>query len=710
MYRSHFIICLVLFMVFGSVASTESVQADSALHVTNDQRIKDNTVGKVNLTNESTMEVKDVQLLPGDNSALVTFTLSVTNRDGHDIDFKSYLVRLMSAAGEKFTVNLLQQDKVKNKIIPGQIQEFHFYAKVNQAAKLQDLVFKFVKLDFAAAGYEQEVGRLIVPQDYSFVTPAGAMRAFNIGSTPFHGKINRATLSYNDDYFLPLVSFELTHDGSQGAKLPDLGYYMRTRSGAMYSLQSSAFTAGSAIQPLTTKEGTLSGSIPREAGAEGWQLIITQSVSTGESGSSVQLPLAFFEVPDAAAEEVSIGHDYDFTTKTGTYTTQLTSLQRLPWEDEDILAANVIIKNKSNAALPIPDLLGAFRLDDAVNVEAKIVRMDKALTLQPGKELNIHFAGKIPYTDEFSSISLYLQEKESDNTIVDLLTFKHNKDLMNMAFVPARETKTLKDTGQSAAYTVRADQIFHSDTSDLYAVLMDVENLEKRFTLLRKQVAQFKAADGTVFPASITAPSDKVMPGGKALQYIWAMVPKGYKTEGMQLILGDEIPAVATNDKAKPRQEGYVNGVAFGIPEGNKVPQASFAGLAVYPYSITLSHIGTQANFIAGTVQLDFDYELSRNDLVAAEMRDHKLIVELTDELVDSGKELIVSQTFDFEGTDPAKSLLLGSHDATISYTNKDKIYKVKDFASYRLSVYHEFQGQKVLLAQKDLDWFIFAE
>lgn len=711
MYRSPLVICLVLLIVLGHLGSTESVYADSAGQAADRVLIQDQTVGKVNLTNASTMEINDVQLLPGDDLAMVTFTLNVTNGDANEIDFKKYWVRLMSGSGEKYTAHLLPQDQDRNKIAPGQSQQFQFYAEVSQSVKLQDLVFKLVQLDFSVAGYEKEIGRLAVPESYSYLTPAAAVRAFTMGSTTFHGQINRASVSHNDDNYMPLISFELHHTGSSGTVLPDLSCFIRTSSGAMYPLQSSTFTKGIAIQPLTTKEGWLSGTIPRAAGKDGWQLVIAETVSTGEGGGSVRLPLALFEVPEAVAEEVSIGNDYDFTNTSGTYTAQLTSLQRLPWEDEDIVAANVTIKNKGSAALPIPGLQGYFRLDDAVNVEAKIVRMDKAITLQPGKEITIQFAGKIPYTDEFSTINLYVQEKATDNKTVDLLTFKHNKDLMNMAFIPMGEKIELTDTGQSAAYAVHSDQTFHSDTSDMYAVLVEVQNMEKRFTPLRSQVAQFKAADGTVFPASITAPEGKVMPGGKALQYIWAMVPKGYKTEGMQLILGDEIPATAdASEKEKVQQEGYVNGVTFGLPEVEKEPQAGFANLDLYPYAVTLSHIGTQANFAAGTLQLDFDYELTRNDLVAAEMKDHKLIVELTDELVESGKEIIVSQTFDFEGTDPVKSLLLGRHDATVSYTNKDKIYKIKDLQSYQLSVYHEFQGQKVLLATKELEWFIYAE
>ncbi|MNR34151.1 hypothetical protein D3C85_1518970 [compost metagenome] len=108
---------------------------------------------------------------------------------------------------------------------------------------------------------------------------------------------------------------------------------------------------------------------------------------------------------------------------------------------------------------------------------------------------------------------------------------------------------------------------------------------------------------------------------------------------------------------------------------------------------------------------LDFDYDLKRDTLVETSMKDHTLIVELRDELSESGKEIIVSQTYELDGTDPVKSLQVGFHDATITYTNKDKIYKISDMKTYQLNVYHQFQnGQKKLIATKELDWFVFTD
>ncbi|MDR6551962.1 hypothetical protein [Paenibacillus qinlingensis] len=713
MIRHRKIIHWLLFLfLLSSAASPVSASAGAGVasstsaELQKEQVVGSTSLGKASINEDSYMEVQDVMLLPGDQDGMVTFKVNVHNGGVSELSFKNYWVRLQSKAGSTFTVNQLAQSGDTHGIAPGTSESYSLYAKVNATTKLQDLVFKLVGLDFSVAGYERVVGQMSPSVDYTVVTPVGAKRSVEIDGTPFHVNMNRTSISRNDDFYLPSLYVQMENIGTGSMKLPDLSYFIRTAQGHMYPLQAATLGKGTELQPLAEKEGLLSGSIPREAGAEGWQLVITETTTGSDGKGSLKLPVAFFEVPEAVEVEVSLGNDYEFSNKSGTYTARLTSLQRLPWEDQDILAANITLTNKGSQALPIPDLKGYFELDDAVNIEASLIRTDRVISLQPGKEINLQLAGKIPYTSDFKDLNLVLQEKAADNQVSDLLTFHHNKELMGMKVIPANGTRTLTDIGQSAAYSVRSTQTFAGEGADLFTVQLSVANLEKRFTDLRKQVAQFQAEDGTVFPARISEISNKVIPGGKALVYVYATLPKGYKTAELKLILGDEVTFSGVAE-----ENGYVNAAVFQLPEEIEEPLHGFATLDVYPYTITLSHIGTQIDFTKGTVMLDFDYDLKRDTLVETSMKDHSLIVELRDELSESGKEIIVSQTYELDGKDPSKSLEVGFHDATITYTNKDTIYKISDMKTYQFNVYHQFQnGQKKLLATKELDWFIYTD
>lgn len=689
-------------------------------------------IGSATIGSASRMELKDVILLPNDDGKTVAFTLTLHNDESTDLEFINYWVRLQSKAGNQFTVNLLPQDQDKNRIPPRTSQDFHFYAKLNATTELSDLIFNLIRWDFNVTDFERVVGQVTVPEDYSYVTPTGSRRQFSLANVPFIGHIKRTTVSQNDDYYLPALYFELENAGTSSVKLPELQFFIRTKSGLVYPLESPVLVKDFAIQPLVRKEGLLSGSIPREVEEEGWQLVIAQTISgSGENAGTVQMPLAFFEIPATDAEDVSIGNDYRFSNKDGTYTARLNALQRLPWEDQDILTAAITLRNDGSSALPIPELTGYFKLDDNVKIDAKLVRTDKVIGIGAGKEINVQVAAKIPYTYEFASLKLYLQEKEGTDKTVDLLQFNHNKELMSLATVGLGEKKTYTDIGRRAVYGVLSSQTFKGDYSDLYTVQIEAENLEKRFSDVRKQVAQFKGLDGTVFPAQMMEIKNKVNPGGKALIYAYATMPKSYDTSGMMLILGDAVQidtsgggtgGTGGNDGgAAPASDGYVNAASFGVPLENTEPKADFQELALQPYTLSLGRIGTSIQFEQDKVDFEFDYELSKNSLIETDMTDRKLVLEIEDDLEESKTHLSLTKAFSFErgtsgdssaGTGSGDILELGSHRLKVSFTSEDEhLYNVRDFKTYKLNVYHQFKdGQKKLIASRELDWFRYND
>jgi hypothetical protein len=702
-------LALACSLVFSAVSP---VWADGAAAVqqsgSEEKLVKSAAIGRADIGGGSYMELKDVSILPGDDGNTAAFTLTIYNGGQTDLEFIDYWVRLQSKNGNQFTVNLLAKDKDKNRIPSATSQDFRFYSKLNSTTTLQDLEFKLIKWDFSLTNFERIVGQLTVPADYSYVTPADSKRIISISGVPFKMNIRRAAISQNDENYLPTIYMDMENNGTSGVKLPELQFYIHTKTGLIYPLQASAFSKDTAIQPLVKKEGVLTGTIPREVDPEGWKLVVTQSVAGTGGSESLALPMAFFELPAATTEDVSIGNDYHFSNKSGTYTARLTSLQRLPWEDQDILTATLSLINDGSKSLPIPELAAYLMLDDAVKVEAKTIRTDKVIGIAPGKEITLQIAGKIPYTYEFQGIKLFLQEKDADKT-VDLLTFHHNTELMNMAVIPAKETKLYTDIGLKSAYKVREVHTFTGDAADVFAVQMDVDNQEKRFADVRKQVAQFKTEDGAVFPAKISEIKTKVTPGGKAALFMWATLPKGTKTTDIQLLLGDEVIIPSTDNKAEAKQDGYVNAVAFQLPVEDNEPKDSFTDLDLYPYTVSFSRFGTQANFENNTVTLEFDYELKRNPLVEANTSDHKVVVEIMDTLHNK-KEITFSKTYDLEKADSAQSLKQGQHSIEWEAMKNEEIYNIESMKTYTLNIYHEYQGYKKLIASKELDWFVFSE
>jgi hypothetical protein len=540
-------------------------------------------------------------------------------------------------------------------------------------------------------------------------------RIIKMMNTPFKTYIKKAVVTKNDDNYLPTLYFQMENKGDRALKIPTLQFSIRTASGLMYPLQASGLDKDTSIQPLVNKEVLLTGSIPSTVSSEGWQLVITQSTSIGDN-ANINIPLAIYEVPKVSEENVSIGQEYDFSDKAGIYTARLNAIQRLPWEDQDILTADISLLNKGSQALPIPDLTGYFKLDDAVKVDAKSVRTDKVISLQPGSELSMQITGKIPYTNEFSTLKLFLQEKDSveKDKVIDLLQFNHKKELVSVPVINAGDIFKISDIGHSALYSVRYTNTFSGKTSDLFTAQLIVENLEKRLSDVTKLVANFKALDGTIFPATISEIKSKIIPGGKALLYVSTPLPKGYDTKGMQITLGEAVTEGKLTEKdLKP--DSYVKAVSFALQDETVEPVAGFTNLEMFPYSVSLSKIGTQINFGSQELKLSFDYDLSQNALVATSSDAQKLVIEL----IDSETTFSYTQELDLEkaasdstGTKSDTSsgtntLLLGQHTITLSKNDRDLVFKLEHLKTFKLNIYHQFQaGQKKLIASKDIDWF----
>lgn len=701
----------------GSAGQSASDSENAAKSASAGERTASSApLGTVIIGERSYVELKDVVMLPGDTDQTVAFTLSLYNGEANDLQFIDYWVRLRAKSGAEFTANLMPTDKDKNRVPPQTREDFAFYAKLNASVSLGELEFSFVRWDFSAPDFARVLGTISVPADYSFVTPAESARLVQADHVMMKVRVKKAFVGKNDSYYLPFVNIEMKNTGNRSAKLPEFHYAIRTADGLMYPLQASGLVKDTEIQPLVSKEGIFNGSIPAAVGSEGWQFVIAQSVNAGENNGSVLIPAAFFELPDAAQEEVSLGRDYDFSDKSGVYTARLDALYRLPWEDQDLLTASLTIANRGGAALPIPNFTGYFLLDDAVKVQAKAVLTDKVIGLQPGASTSVQITGKIPYTYAFDSVKLFLQEKEGAGdsaATLDLLQFNHHAAMTGLVDTPVGMPFRLTDVGRSADFSVRSVQTYTGNSSNIYAVQMEVVNREKRFTGIPKLVAHFQAADGTIFSANVSEVKNKVGPGSSALLNLWSPLPKSYATSGFKVIVGEGVTDGKLSE-GEDKADSYVRAAGFALPTEAAEPQNDFKRIDIYPYTISLSRIGAQIiNLISGSLQISFDYELDQNLLVQSSDEEQKLVVEMKDKSGDFAisEELALGKSNNSGFGGSGNALEFGAHTLKITKNDPELAYKLKNLTSYQFNVYLQFRtGYKKLLASKELRWFTYSD
>lgn len=668
-------------------------------------------LGKVDIGGSSFFELKNVSMLPEQGSKTVAFTVTVNNGGTSDLLFIDYWVRLKTKTGNQISVRVLPQDKDKNRITPKSTQDISFYAGVNEATELKDLIFEFIKWDFSQANFERKIGEVAVPANYSIVTAAGEAHTIQIADNPVKTSIKKVLLSKNEKNYTPIIVLNMENLGTRSAVVPGYQYLLRTSEGYMYPLDAKGIK-DLTINPQVDKEIELSGSVPVSVKLEGWQLVIIQNAADVK----LNLPIAYFELPPVSeSDSVDTGKAYNFSNKEGTYTAQMNTVQRLPWEDQDILTAGFTLSNYGPESLPIPDMAGYFMLDDAVKVEAKLIRTDKVIGLAPSASAQFQFIGKIPYTYEFGEVKLVLQEKtaadDSENggsaQTNDLLEFVHRAELMNVTYNNIGETHNVTSVGRSASYKVREIRTYTGDMANTFTVMLEAKNLEKRFSDVTQLVAHFKTVDGTVYPAAVSEIKSKVNPGGTALLMLSSIVPKTFPISGTHVMIGDAVTEDKLTEIGK-KPDAYVKAAAFWLPQENQAVLDHFKDIDLAPYKLSLSNIKPQID--PSGLTLKFDYEMSKDLLLVSNMEGRKLIIEMKDD----EDKLHFTKEFAFEGSPEgdnssaaADKLLLGKHmNIEIKQQDSEIIYLVQFLKGYKLNIYDSFQGQKKLLASKQVQWF----
>lgn len=704
-------IALMATLLLGTVAPVSASETQKAVT---------SSLSKVTIAGNSYFEIKQIHFLPGQSGNLATFTVALHNEGSSELKFTDYWARLKSKSGIPFSARLLPADQDKNIVAPGSTTDFTFYATVNVNTKLQDLVVQIIQWDFSQSNYEHLLGEVAIPDTFTDVTPADDVAIISVGGSDLQASITKFTSNKNEKYYLPTVNLTFENVGSQAVSIPTYLFSIRTPDGLIYPLEAKG-TKDLKINPKESKEIQLSGSVPVSVAEGNWQLTVAEAIEN----LKLNIPLAAFQLPAiTVGEGGALGKEYSFTSKSGIYTAQLNALNRLPWDDQDILAADLTLSNKGGESLPIPKLTGYFLLDNAVKIEANLVQTAKVIGLGAKESVHVQLVGKVPYTNEFSQMKLVLQEVEENAptgetdsasmTVTDVIEFSSNNEVQPIPFVGKGESYTINDIGRKSQFKILCVSTYWDNTNVMYSSMVEVTNLEKRFATVPRLVANFRSADGTVFPATVAEVKDKVSPTGKGLLNVWASVPKGYSTSNLNLILGEAVTDGKLTEGEKDVVDSYVNPVAYWLPEEKTNVAATLANVSLFPYTISMNKIGTSIE--DGMFTLKFNYELTKEKLTETNTEGHNLLLVFED----GGGEKRFEKKFDFKDfdimngdstADEDDKIRLGKRENfKISMSDPGLIYKTQFLKQYTLSIYDEFQGQRKLLASQKADWFITTD
>jgi hypothetical protein len=682
--------------VAAAESMVNSLQADTPI------------IDSINLNGNQTVILNDLSMYPDGKNNRITFTLTFTNNSYTDMDFINYWVRLQSNTGLNYSVNLLAEDKDKNRITAQSSESFSFYANVGKDVSLQDLRFKLIQWDFSVAGYERALGTLQVPADFSLETKVGLSRTVWINQLKTSSRAENMRVTKRDKANQISLKFFLKNTDIQPLTLPDLQFKLKTSNGLLYPLKATVLTKDAVVQPLEEKEGVLSGNVPSEVSLEGTQLVITKAEAI--NNSSVTTAIAYYELVEKKAEpQDQLATEQLFMTNDGTYGALVNHFHRVPWEDKDIVILDVTVTNRGQDSVPVPQLGSYLMLDDSIKVESQNVRMDKGIALKPGQSTNIQITGKVPYTYEFDQMKLVLQENTKDgekvsaSDLTEVIVKADQYDSPTIAVGDAFTTDS--NLMDKVSYAVNNVKRYTSDAENIYVAQVEVKNLEKRQLELSSLVGYFKLPDGVTVSAINIAGKNKIAPNGKAYVYFYTVVPEAYELEGSSLIMGRAVSEGKLLE-GEAKADSYVNAVTFGLPVENKSIQDNLKDVSVGPYSLSLQKLKTTVDYQENRVNLAIDYQLKKELLLATDPATHKVEIEM----VDPDGRVKMSQIYDLEKG--ASALLLGSQSIKISKVEENLVYDLTKLKQYTINIYDLMQVEggdnnfKRLIASKKLDWF----
>jgi len=628
-----------------------------------------------------------------DEHNLLSLNLYLENIGFTALDNMNYKFMLKSKSGLLFPLSTtsIQADE---KLLPQDKKQIQLNALLRKNVSLDQMSLVIAK-DEEADKITISLASLMLPKATtdSTVTPFNQERTLTVDNTTLKTSVKRALNNTNQSSQNVTITFNLSNSGNKSITVPNYEFAIRTTDGITYPLATSALN-NLVINPRNDKEIVLTAKMPKEININGAVLLL-YNPKVQDKPDQLRYPIASYKLPDMSKGTPTVGTQYRYTNSNGDYNFELQSIQRLPMNDRDVLAAKIKIKNNSLQTLPMISVDGFFNLDGFKQDSEKsfVIVPENSVNIKPMSEVIIYLVSKVPYTADYKSISVSLQEKlgEDKADITELGNGKANDELKTIGI---GDPYIVPEPGRSTSLLINKVKVYNALTTNLvYAELVE-QNLEKRNTYLPTLIAYYQTTDGLYLPATITSTEEIVQPEGKVLTAIWVKLPKEYSAGNTKLIIGEAVTDNSfTPIKGVPNY--FVNAAQLDIPYADEPVKTDLTDLGIYPYTISINNFEAA---LSGSTDLKahFYYTLKRNSDYDFVVKGHKLNIEI----VDTSTGIAFSKSFSLE--EGGDSILnLGGNTAEYSIATAGAIAKDKLFGTYKVNIYDEFEGHKRLLGTK---------
>lgn len=773
----------------------------------------------VKITAKSLVRLSDVNILTLDGESILTYTLTIQNKDNKTIDLLDYWSKVRTTSGTTYSTSLMTKDKDKKKLAAGSSTTLTYTARIANHIKPQNLIFQVIKWDFSQPEYEALKGQFKIPANYLTSTPANQSKTLWIADARIKAKVGQVTSYVSGDYKNISVLLNMTNVGYKLFEDPKIKFVIRTSTGASYPMSADSTTSVDyKIQSKDTKTLHLMAQIPKaiklsnmelqlalddetakqslpiatmqlpgegdntmavkpnvqkfiQAGNGKIAVKVTNAVAnkndlkhelsvrfaiSNTSGMTITLPkyqfelqtsdgyrlpikapalenmtlqpleetfitlpvtvpadisivnprlfmnlppaedskekivypVAVFALPTVHTAEKMIGNKQYIQTKNGVFGVTLSSLQKLPWIDGDLISAKITINNDDVKTAQLPELTGVLQVDSVKLAEGtKLIFTQPDRLIGAGMSMDVYVIAKVPSYLDFNRLQVDLLEKIGEES-TNWIQLSNTGAIPEVAGIAKGASFTLDTPGRKQELGVLRSHIYSGPSGDIIYTELDVRNLEEHQIDLSQFVGAFQTFDGRTYKASVSQIDTPAGPEEKSVVAIWAKIPKQVSISDMKLIVGEGI----TDNKLTPvkgEPTGYINAAALELAISNPKANKKLRDLKLFPYELTVKDVETSLS--SSSMNLSFTYDLTRNrDYTIGEFG-HKYLFEIENS---SGR------VFEKEFAPETDLLLKDGGRAGFSVT--DSVYgDLTEDDDFRLNVYDLFQGHKIKLGSQ---------
>lgn len=634
--------------------------------------------------------------------------INLTNKGGKILSDPGYTAYLVSAGGSSFEL-ALDRSQMNFKIQPQETKTIYYFTEIPSYMKTDNMKLQFtqkdetLKLEIAKASY-----KLPAATTPNLVVGKGVIKKIKVNNTTIDTQLTNAAVYAENNKGNWSFQLRVKNTGKTSVTLPAYELAVKSSGGTTFPINAKGLS-GLTIKPLEEKIIPLTVQVPLEVEQNSLQLQMIEAVSgpdqtdsgsTGASDGNVEatgggvtakltVPVAYYTISYTLRPEAQKGIEYNAANEFGSFTYSLLSLQRFPWKDDDIVVAKLNIKNTQSVALSLPELKGAVQVDNEDLSGTTELFMDKETsTIAPGKSAEIYVFAKMPYTTEFDKlgVSLYSTVKEEKSPFLSLST---NGVMNSVATIERGGSYTISGKGKNASVQENKTVIYEGLNSNIVYTELLLSSDEKRQSKMARLQAYYKTEDGQLFEATANQPDTSATPGGKQLITFWSKLPKSISTSEVSLYLG---PGITGNKLTEPGEEstGFINISSLTLNPVSTPPEQNLTKVALYPY--TMSVLSSEGRSLLGsdTIDIVMNYNLLRDSSYDMGTFTHKLVLKMTDPYGLSQERSLNIGTEILEGN---------NNSYTATFTNN--MYKNLSGGAYRITLYDEFQGERIELASQ---------